>query len=132
MQIIANDTALQEKMKQEDFKQRQNKIKHEIFIKLTNKYYWFIIECIKYASMSGKTHKYINFCREDFKADFPGVGNPVSIQEQWLNELIKNDSKYIPKNGKSLIGLQYNIWNNRAFTTVFNWASTDISREGTN
>jgi hypothetical protein len=130
MQTIANDESLQDKMKEEDFKQRQNKFKHELFLKLSNKYYWLIVEGIKYASMSGKTYKYINFYREDFKANFPGVGNPVSIQEQWLDELIKEDSKYIPIGGRSLIGLQYNIWNNRSFTTVLSWHSTTVIREG--
>ena len=131
MQLIANDESLQEKMREEDFKQRQNKVKHEMFVKLTNKYYWLIVESIKYASMNARTYKYINFCREDFKANFPGVGNPVLIQEQWLDELIKENSKYIPLGGKSLIGLQYNIWNNRSFTTVLIWGSTSLDRDGT-
>ena len=130
MQTIANDESLQEKMKEEDFKQRQNKVKHEMFVKLTNKYYWLIIESIKYASMNGRNYKYINFCREDFKADFPGIRNPVSNQEQWLDELIKEDSKYIPPGCRSLIGLQYNIWNNRSFTTVFNWGNSELKRDG--
>ena len=131
MQLIANDELLQKKMREEDFKQRQNKVVHELFLKLSNKYYWLIIESIKYASMNGRTYKYINFCREDFKANFPGVGNPISIQEQWLDELIKEDSIYIPPGGTSLIGLQYNIWNNRSFTTVLSWGSTNLDRDGT-
>nr|UZT28973.1 hypothetical protein [Nucleocytoviricota sp.]UZT29315.1 hypothetical protein [Nucleocytoviricota sp.] len=131
MQLIANDESLQEEMKDEVFKEKQNKIKHELFLKLSQKYYWLIVESIKYASMNGKTYKYLNFCRKDFKADFPGVGNPVSVQEQWLDEIIKPHSKYIPAGGRSLIGIQYNIWNNRSFTTVITWGSTNLDRDGT-
>lgn len=131
MQIIANDELLQQRCKEEEFKQKQNEIKHKLFTYLSNKYYWLIVSSIKYASMNGRTYKYINFWKEDFKASFPGLQNPVLIQEEWLDELIKEDSKYIPLGGRSLIGLQYNIWNNRSFTTVLSWGKNELNRDGT-
>lgn len=128
MREIANDKTLAQKIidkqleeKQNKFKEEQAKVKHGMFLKLTAKYYNFIIDAIKYASLNGKTYKYMNFCRDDFKANFPGVGNPVQIQEEWLNELCSDGSKYIPSYGTCLNGLQFTIWNNRSFTTVFNW-----------
>lgn len=70
MQIIANDESLQEKTREEDFKQRQNKVKHELFVKLTNKYYWLIIESIKYASMNGRNTNTLIFAEKISKLIF--------------------------------------------------------------
>ena len=133
---IANDKSLAQQFldkereeKQEKFREEQEKIKHALFLKLSTKYYYLIVEAIRLASLSGRTYKYINFCRDDFKANFPGVGNPVKIQEDWLNELCKEGSQYIPMSAPCLNGLKFEIWNNRSFTTVFNWDNNNSSLE---
>lgn len=132
MRNIANDDALAKRIiaeqlqeKQEQLKEKQNEVKHCLFMNLTNKYYNFITEAIKYASLSGRTYKHMNFFRNDFKANFPGLGNPVQIQEEWLTELCRENSVYIPPNGRCLIGLKFTIWNNRSFTTVFTWNNSN-------
>ena len=128
MREIANDKSLADTIitkereeKEKKFIEEQEKVKHELFLKLSKKYYNLIAEAIRLASLSGRTYKYMNFYREDFKANFAGLGNPVKIQEGWLNELCKEGSPYILENGKCLKGLKFTIWNNRSFTTVFKW-----------
>ena len=128
MREIANDKTLAQQIldkereeKEEKFRQEQEKVKHELFLKLSKKYYSLIAEAIRLASLSGRTYKYMNFYREDFKANFPGVGNPVKIEEEWLNELCKEGSQYIPFGGRCLNGLKFSIWNNRSFTTLLSW-----------
>lgn len=101
-------------------------VKDEKFKFLTEKYYERIKNAIVLASNCGKTEKYMNFTKDDFKANFPGLGYPSEFQKQWLDELSNPDSNYVPVNpvtGKKqhFHGLKYNIWNNNSFTTLFNW-----------
>jgi hypothetical protein len=114
---------------EENKKKYQDKIasiKDEKFKFLTAKYYERIKDAIVLASNCGKTEKYMNFTKDDFKANFPGLGYPSEFQKQWLDELSNPESNYVPVNsvtGKKqhFHGLKYKIWNNNSFTTVFNW-----------
>lgn len=112
--------------KHKAFVKRQSEIKHEKLEFLTAKYYWGVRNSIEHASKLGLKEKYMNFDRLDFKADFPGLGNPRSFQRCWLDEMCNPESAYVPVNldtGKQdhFQGLNFDVWNNGAFTTHFTW-----------
>ena len=123
----ANDALFKsEQERQVAFKKQQDQIKHERFQFLTTKYYWDLRNSIEHASKQGKREKYINFDRNDFKANFPGLGTPIEFQNAWLEELSDPDSQYILVNTLTeqkdhFQGLEWDIWNNGAFTTHFTW-----------
>ena len=132
MREIATNEEYRKQIKQEKFIEQQNKYKDELFKKLSNKYYFVIINAIEYASWSGKTYKYINFMREDFIIDYPGLRNPIKNEEQWLDDIISENSLYKIADSPSLYGLQYSILKNKKFTTVFTWGdSPELDRDGT-
>tara|TARA_Y100000992_G_C21272951_1_gene497984 strand:- start:1448 stop:1861 length:414 start_codon:yes stop_codon:yes gene_type:complete len=99
----------------------------ELFKFLTDKYHKLIKDGITDSANKGKREKYINFDRNDFKANFPSLGYPNEVQKRWLEQVITNPSSSIlPMNESNdipdhLNGLHYEIWNNKAFTTYFSW-----------
>ena len=101
--------------------------KDEMYKKLTEKYHSIIKNGIISAAKQGKREKYINFDKNDFKANFPGLGYPKDIQENWLEDVITNPSSdFLPRHydtdmPEHLNGLIYEIWNNKKFTTKFSW-----------
>ena len=101
--------------------------KDEMYKKLTEKYHSIIKNGIISAAKQGKREKYINFDKNDFKANFPGLGYPKDIQENWLEDVITNPSSdFLPRHydtdmPEHLNGLMYEIWNNKKFTTKFSW-----------
>lgn len=101
--------------------------KEAMYKKLTDKYHPIIKNSIMSAAKQGKREKYINFDRNDFKANFPGLGYPKDIQENWLDDVITNPaSDFLPRHydtdmPEHLNGLIYEIWNNKNFTTKFSW-----------
>lgn len=114
---------LQEKaIKKEE---HMKKVKNEKFKMLNEKYFNMIERKIKNMSTKGKREAYINFERDDFKANCDGLGNPKEFQRLWINEITNPISIYLPKdengNTKCLEGLDANIWGNGAFTTHFTW-----------
>ena len=98
-----------------------------MYKKLTEKYHSIIKNGIISAAKQGKREKYINFDKNDFKANFPGLGYPKDIQENWLEDVITNPSSdFLPRHydtdmPEHLNGLIYEIWNNKKFTTKFSW-----------
>ena len=107
-------------------KEKMEKIKHEKFVFLTEKYHALILRGVESAASNGKREKFMNFAREDFKANHPGLGYPRDFQSMWLSEMTNPQSSYLPQNdmtGEKLHfeGLEFDIWNNGAFTTVFTW-----------
>jgi len=101
-------------------------IKDEKFKALTAKYHSSIKTGIEHAAKRGKREKYINFDRDDFKANCVGLGFPQEFQDMWLKEMCNPKSEYLPTNDDTgekihFEGISYNIWNNRNFTTVFKW-----------
>ena len=100
-------------------------VKDEKFKFLTEKYLNNILAGIKRSANKGYREKYMNFDREDFKANCNGLGYPNEFQRMWLNEVSKPDSPYILKDEDGtpmcLEGIEVSIWNNGAFTTVFKW-----------
>ena len=115
------------KISKEEFDILKNNKEEEIFKFLTNKYHKIIKDSITYSANKGKREKYINFDRNDFKANFPSLGYPNEIQKRWLDNVITNPSSHIlPMNESNdipdhLNGLSYEIWNNASFTTYFTW-----------
>tara|TARA_X000000368_G_scaffold107759_1_gene83711 strand:+ start:76 stop:483 length:408 start_codon:yes stop_codon:yes gene_type:complete len=109
----------------ENLKKRQEQVKDNLFNILSDKYLITIHNGIKYAAQNGKREKYINFIRDDFKANCPGLGGTVAFQALWLSEITNPNSKYLleDSNGDKIhiSGIKYNIWNNGSFTTVFSW-----------
>ena len=158
MRDMATDEEAVAKTYADELEYNKNVRKERLFYSLTFKYYDKIKEGIENASKHGRQYLYMNFNREDFKANFPGLGNPSKIQRQWLSELCNPNSKYLEgcswkqsisnKNVKdshsvfykhknktqdtikkeSFEGLNYDVWNNAKFTTVFSW-DTSINAE---
>ena len=105
--------------------ERMEKIKDEKFKELTEKYISDILGGIARSAARGYREKYINFSRDDFKANCKGLGFPNEFQRLWLTEMTDPSSKYLINeedgNPICLDGITFEIWNNGAFTTVFKW-----------
>jgi hypothetical protein len=112
--------------------ERAAEVRDELFTKLTLKYHDTIKRGINNAARNGKSEKYINFARDDFKANCHGVGFPQQVQFDWLKEMCNPESKYLPlaeeanewwAEGEKMHfqGVEFNVWNNKAFTVVFKW-----------
>lgn len=112
--------------------ERTNQVRDELFTTLTNKYHDTIKRGICNAARNGKNAKYINFTRDDFKANCHGIGFPQHVLADWLREMSNPDSKYLPiassddnwwNQGDKMHfqGILFDVWNNKAFTVVFTW-----------
>lgn len=129
--LISNEVKLQkEKLFEEKikkFEKQKLERKDELFIFLTDKYHNLIKEGITHAAKNGKREKYMNFKKNDFKANYPSLGYPCDVQEAWLSEVITNPASiYLPRTVEDdmpehMYGLKYEIWNNTNFTTRFFW-----------
>lgn len=126
--MIAEKVAARE-AKQEE---RAAEVRDELFTTLTSKYHDTIKRGINNAARNGKREKFINFARDDFKANCHGVGFPQQVQADWLKEICNPESKYLPlaeeandwwAEGEKMHfqGVDFNVWNNKAFTVVFSW-----------
>ena len=129
---IEREKEIQEKneelmrIKLEKLAERQLEVKREKFNLLNEKYFLSIRNNILKAASQGKREKHMNFDRNDFKANCPGLGGVVQFQSMWLNEITNPKSKYLLIDADScqplhISGISYDIWNNAAFTTVFSW-----------
>ena len=127
-EVIARKVAAKEAKHSE----RIVEVRDQLFAKLTDKYHETIKRGINNAVRNGKQEKYINFSRDDFKANCNGVGFPQQVQEDWLKEMCNPDSKYLPlatetnefwHEGEKMHfqGVDFDVWNNKAFTVVFKW-----------
>jgi len=116
------------------FEEKKNQIKHNKFVYLTDKYFDTIIDNIFYQSNNGNRITYINFDKNDFKANCQGLGYPKKFMKDWFDELSDPNSKYLPDKyinyyfnyidsdkKISLQGITINIWNNPSNTVVFEW-----------
>lgn len=116
-----------QQIKDQQLKKRQQEVKDRMFKQLSKKHLLSIKNGIMNAAKKGKTEKYINFKREDFKANCPGLGGVAEFQRLWLNEITNPESEYLisdPDNKDekiNLSGITFSIWNNSSFTTVFTW-----------
>lgn len=110
---------------QDPKKRALDNAKDKMFTELTDIHLVKVRNSILNAAKKGAQKKYINFNREDFKANFPGMGTPAQVQKEWLKEMCNPQSKYIitDDEGKKLTleGISADVWNNAKFTTVFSW-----------
>ena len=128
------DAVVQEKLRLRNEEQlaRSDDVRTQLFKDLTNKYHDTIRRGIGNAANNGKREKYINFARDDFKANCHGVGFPQEVQAAWLNEMCNPLSDFLPLATESsewwsvgekmhFHGVTFNVWNNKAFTVHFSW-----------
>jgi hypothetical protein len=135
MRTISDNEELVQRMILNEIEKNKAARKDQLFKELTFKYYKSIKLSIERASSHGNKYVYMNFNRTDFKANINGLGSPAIIQRKWLAEMCNPDSKYliigkwvswvdndrVPEKLDSLQGLNYAVWNNVNFTTVFSW-----------
>lgn len=122
VQIKAHETSNTE------LKVKSDKRKDELFDFLTKKYHAKIKRSIMSAAQRGSKEKFMNFEKDDFKANCEGLGFPKDVQRLWLKEVIlnKDEDKYLPVDEITgmrdhLHGINFEIWNNAKFTTRFHW-----------
>ena len=99
-------------------------VKDEKFKFLTEKYLNDILAGIERAAKKGYREKYMNFDREDFKANCKGLGYPNEFQRMWLDEVSKPTSSYIFKDEmefQCVLKESKPTFGTMAFTTVFKW-----------
>ena len=125
MSFAAELVAATESVPVDERKKSKDQVRDELFSALTEKYLVEVRNSILRAAQNGCREKYINFTREDFKANFPGLWTPAEVQRGWLMEMCNPESKYMmtDSDGKCLTleGIEANVWNNQKFTTHFKW-----------
>jgi hypothetical protein len=132
MRIISNNKAILEQILLNEFEKIKAERIDQLFKSLTFKYYEKIKMSIKFASTHGRQYSYMNFNINDFKANLNGLGSPAKIQRKWLAEMCNPDSPYLicnswvdtdcaPEKRECFVGLNYDVWDNKNFTTVFSW-----------
>lgn len=118
---VDKKTEIKKEEKEEKLKKRQQEVKEVKFTELTKKYYFQIKRGIENAAKEGKSEKYINLDRNDFKANCFGLGNPIQFQKIWLEELCNPKSDYIPSGEESFEGFTFQPLDNFKFTTKISW-----------
>tara|TARA_A200000113_G_C8634073_1_gene280243 strand:+ start:23 stop:535 length:513 start_codon:yes stop_codon:yes gene_type:complete len=142
------------------FMQAKDERENQLMTFLTKKYHKSIKDALYRAALiDGLREKYMNFDYNDFKANFPDLGNPKEVCQRWLGEMTNPNSKYLPyktpeyfesqyethfdslaassnalaamADGQYSVsepaprdhfsGLQFDVWNNAAFTVKFTW-----------
>jgi hypothetical protein len=126
-QILAVQIKAVETSKME-LKVKSDKRKDELFDFLTKKYHAKIKRSIMSAAQRGSKEKFMNFEKDDFKANCEGLGFPKDVQRLWLKEVIlnKDEDTYLPIDEMTgmrdhLHGINFEVWNNAKFTTRFYW-----------
>ena len=114
--------------KQRRFQEAKDKRLDEMMVKLTDKYHPLLKKGLEQAAHAGRREKYMNFTRDDFKANFPTLGTPAEMASRWLSEVTTEESKYLPikegsddKERDHFKGLTFDVWNNSVFTVHFKW-----------
>ena len=111
--------------REEKLKLRQETVKREKFKEFNEKYIKTIMTGIENAAKRGENVKYINFDRNEFKANCYGLGNPLEFQMAWFDEICNPDSEYLKEetDGKkiSFEGFTFEQIPNNKFTTKISW-----------
>lgn len=108
---------------------KRESIKHAKFIYLTEKYFDNIVFIIKKSANYGYRKVIHKFDKNDFKADFPGLGYPNQFIKMWLDELTDYESSYLPiideenQTKISLQGIDNTVlfYNKKFITIKFQW-----------
>lgn len=115
------------------FEEREAEVLDKLFTQLTEKYHLSMKQAFMEAAEKGRNEKFMNFCHNDFKANFPGL-TPKKVAQLWMKEMVNPYSDYVPKitepygyDGLVSIrpdhfeGLGFDVWGNAAFTIKFWW-----------
>ena len=79
------------------FMQAKDERENQLMTFLTKKYHKSIKDALYRAALiDGLREKYMNFDYNDFKANFPDLGNPKEVCQRWLGEMTNPNSKYLP------------------------------------
>jgi len=107
---------------------KRENIKHQKFLFLTDKYFDTIVSVIKKSASYGYRKVIHKFDKNDFKANYPGLGYPNDFIKLWLDELTDYESCYLPIDQEnqekiSLQGIDYSViyYNNHNITIKFQW-----------
>jgi len=107
---------------------KRDRIKHQIFVFLTDKYFNTIVSVIKKSANYGYRKVIHKFDKNDFKANFSGLGYPNEFIKLWLDELTDYESCYLPIDEEnqtkiSLQGIEHSVihYNNHNITIKFQW-----------
>ena len=107
---------------------RRETIKHQKFVFLTDKYFESIVSIIKRSANHGYRDVFHKFDKNDFKANFKGLGYPNEFIKLWLDELTDYESSYLPTDEEnqaviSLQGIEHRVmnYNNNNITIKFQW-----------
>lgn len=123
---IKENKNLSQEERAEKLKIRQQEVRMKKFTELRIKYFPIISKGIENAANRGERIKYINFDRNDFKANCYGLGNPTEFQLSWFNEICNPKSPYLEDNGTSednfsFVGFTFEQIPNAKFTTKITW-----------
>ena len=125
MSFAAELIAVSSAVSKDDKKMTKDEVRDTLFTALTDKYLVDVRNSILRAAHNGFREKYINFARDDFKANFAGMGTPAEVQRGWLTEMCDPKSKYMKRDDEgnylTLEGIDADVWNNIKFTTLFKW-----------
>lgn len=125
MSFAAELVAMSDATPIDDKKTTKDDVRDKLFTALTDKYLLDVRNSLLRAAHKGFREKYINFTRDDFKANFAGLGTPAEVQRGWLIEMCDPESKYMKKDDEgnclTLQGIDADVWNNVKFTTHFKW-----------
>jgi hypothetical protein len=120
-----SDDVVTKKQLEEEENLYMKYVKDRKFKFLTRKYLTTILERIELMTSQGNSETYMNFNRDDFKANCNGLGFPSQFQRKWLMEMQNPKSAYLPTladgSKPSLEGIRFDVWGNRKFTTHFKW-----------
>ena len=107
---------------------KRENIKHQKFLFLKDKYFDTIVSVIKKSASYGYRKVIHKFDKNDFKANYPGLGYPNDFIKLWLDELTDYESCYLPIDQEnqekiSLQGIDYSViyYNNHNITIKFQW-----------
>lgn len=107
-----------------NFIQKQSQRRNDLYLYLTHKYYNDIKKCMLNNAKLGHFQLYYNFYKEDFKANFPGLGTPFQVCKNWLHCLTQDNHSYLDGN-ETLMGIDFIVYNNGALTTKFSWQNIE-------
>ena len=127
LQVVTARTIIiikeEKELRKEEFEFKKQYRKNELFTFLTKKYNKLLKLKLIDAAQNGLYNIEMTFEYNDFKADFPTLGNPKYICKCWIDEMCNKDSKYLINKElyECFIGLNYKILNKPTLIVKFNW-----------
>lgn len=91
----------------------------EVFRTLEDKYAYKLWNALKSASAKGRRELHFNFDRADFERT--GIDRPRVVCHYFLLELCNDKSEACTMSNGRFFGMRFDVWNNGAFTTHFEW-----------